>query len=246
MPGRLLRLLSLLQTPARVVRRELAERLGVTERTIRRDVERLRALDYPVTGTTGTAGGYRLGSGTTLPPLLLDDDEAIAVALGLVSAGSGGLTGIADSSMSALAKLHAGAARPSAASAGGCGFGGGHSAARDSPGRSGCAGHAGPLLPQPRDRRLRLREPAGRVVAAPGRTAPARHGLVAVVPARLRPGPRRLAVLPGRPDLGRQSGAAPVRAAITAGGRRRVVPGRVVRGGAVPASGTAHRATAGG
>ncbi|MFK4083215.1 helix-turn-helix transcriptional regulator [Kribbella sp. NPDC020789] len=105
MPGRLLRLLSLLQSRREWSGHELAERLGVTERTVRRDVERLRALDYPVTGTTGTAGGYRLGSGTTLPPLLLDDDEAIAVAVGLVSAGTGGLTGIASSSMSALAKL---------------------------------------------------------------------------------------------------------------------------------------------
>jgi predicted DNA-binding transcriptional regulator YafY len=77
----------------------------VTERTVRRDVDRLRSLDYPVTGTTGTAGGYRLESGTNLPPLLLDDDEAIAVALGLVGAAGGGVTGIAESSTSALAKL---------------------------------------------------------------------------------------------------------------------------------------------
>jgi predicted DNA-binding transcriptional regulator YafY len=105
LPGRLLRLLSLLQSRREWSGRELAERLGVTERTVRRDVERLRALDYPVTGTTGTAGGYRLGSGTKLPPLLLDDDEAIAVALGLVGAAGGGVTGIAESSTSALAKL---------------------------------------------------------------------------------------------------------------------------------------------
>jgi predicted DNA-binding transcriptional regulator YafY len=104
MPGRLLRLLSLLQSRREWSGRELAERLGVTERTVRRDVDRLRSLDYPVTGTTGTAGGYQLGSGTNLPPLLLDDDEAIAVALGLVGA-AGGVAGIADSSMSALAKL---------------------------------------------------------------------------------------------------------------------------------------------
>ncbi|WP_405063010.1 WYL domain-containing protein [Kribbella sp. NBC_01505] len=105
MPGRLLRLLSLLQSRREWSGRELAERLAVTERTVRRDVDRLRALDYPVTGTTGTAGGYRLGPGKTLPPLLLDDDEAIAVAVGLVSAGNGGVTGIAASAMSALAKL---------------------------------------------------------------------------------------------------------------------------------------------
>ncbi|NUS00117.1 MAG: WYL domain-containing protein [Kribbellaceae bacterium] len=105
MPGRLLRLLSLLQSRREWSGRELADRLGVTERTVRRDVERLRTLDYPVTGTTGTAGGYRLGSGTHLPPLQLDDDEAIAVALGLVGAAGGGVSGMADSSMSALAKL---------------------------------------------------------------------------------------------------------------------------------------------
>ncbi|NUR96404.1 MAG: WYL domain-containing protein [Kribbellaceae bacterium] len=105
MPGRMLRLLSLLQSRREWSGRELADRLGVTARTVRRDVERLRALDYPVTGTTGTAGGYRLGSGTHLPPLQLDDDEAIAVALGLVGAAGGGVSGMADSSMSALAKL---------------------------------------------------------------------------------------------------------------------------------------------
>jgi predicted DNA-binding transcriptional regulator YafY len=101
----MLRLLSLLQSRREWSGRELADRLGVTERTVRRDVERLRSLDYPVTGTTGTAGGYRLGSGTHLPPLQLDDDEAIAVALGLVGAAGGGVSGIAESSMSALAKL---------------------------------------------------------------------------------------------------------------------------------------------
>jgi predicted DNA-binding transcriptional regulator YafY len=105
MPGRLLRLLSLLQSRREWSGHELADRLGVTERTVRRDVERLRALDYPVTGTTGTAGGYRLGSGVHLPPLQLDDDEAIAVAFGLVGAAGGGVSGMADSSMSALAKL---------------------------------------------------------------------------------------------------------------------------------------------
>ena len=105
MPSRLLRLLSLLQSRREWSGRELAERLGVTERTVRRDVDRLRSLDYPVTGTTGTAGGYRLGPGTTLPPLVLDDDEAIAVALGLVGAAGGGVSGIAESSMRALAKL---------------------------------------------------------------------------------------------------------------------------------------------
>lgn len=105
LPGRLLRLLALLQSRREWSGSELAERLGVTDRTVRRDVERLRSLDYPVTGTTGTAGGYRLASGKNVPPLVLDDDEAVAVAIGLAGAAASGITGIEDSSMSALAKL---------------------------------------------------------------------------------------------------------------------------------------------
>jgi predicted DNA-binding transcriptional regulator YafY len=102
LPGRLLRLLSLLQSRREWSGAELAERLGVTDRTIRRDVDRLRSLDYPVVGTTGTAGGYRLVSGRAI---VLSDDEAVAVAVGLAGAGSGGISGLHDSSMSALAKL---------------------------------------------------------------------------------------------------------------------------------------------
>ena len=81
----------------------MAERLGVTTRTIRNDVERLRNLGYPVDATSGVAGGYRLGAGAALPPLLLDDEEAVAVAVGLRTASS--LTGIAETSVRALAKL---------------------------------------------------------------------------------------------------------------------------------------------
>ncbi len=105
MPGRLLRLLALLQSRREWSGRELAERLGVTDRTVRRDVDRLRALDYPVDSTTGTAGGYRLASGKNLPPLLLDDDEAVAMAIGLVTAARGSVAGIEESSARALAKL---------------------------------------------------------------------------------------------------------------------------------------------
>ncbi|WP_425568662.1 helix-turn-helix transcriptional regulator [Nonomuraea antimicrobica] len=105
MPGRLLRLLSLLQSRREWPGAELAERLGVNIRTVRRDIDRLRALDYPVESTTGTAGGYRLAHGRNLPPLLLADDEAIAVAYGLVTAAAGSVAGIGDSSMGALAKL---------------------------------------------------------------------------------------------------------------------------------------------
>lgn len=104
LPARMLRLLSLLQTRREWSGAELAERLGVTGRTIRRDIERLRDLGYPVEGTTGHAGGYRLAAGTDLPPLLLDDEEAIAIAVALSTATSG-VTGIEDTAVRALAKL---------------------------------------------------------------------------------------------------------------------------------------------
>ncbi|MBM7813924.1 helix-turn-helix transcriptional regulator [Saccharothrix algeriensis] len=103
MPARMLRLLSLLQGRREWTGAELARRLGVTDRTVRRDVERLRELGYPVEGTTGTAGGYRLASGRDLPPLLLDDDEAVAVAVGLRTAA--GVGGVEESAVRALAKL---------------------------------------------------------------------------------------------------------------------------------------------
>jgi predicted DNA-binding transcriptional regulator YafY len=103
--ARLLRLLTLLQSRRSWTGPELAERLGVGVRTIRRDMERLRSLGYPVNAEPGTAGGYRLGAGAALPPLLLDDDEAVAVAVGLRTAASGTVTGIEETSMRALAKL---------------------------------------------------------------------------------------------------------------------------------------------
>jgi predicted DNA-binding transcriptional regulator YafY len=103
--ARLLQLLSLLQSRRDWSGAELAERLEVGERTVRRDVERLRRLGYPVAASRGVAGGYRLGSGGTLPPLLLDEEEAVAVAVGLRAAASAGVSGIEDSSVSALAKL---------------------------------------------------------------------------------------------------------------------------------------------
>ncbi|QIS19814.1 helix-turn-helix transcriptional regulator [Nocardia terpenica] len=104
-PTRLLRLLSLLQTPREWPGSELAERLGVTDRTVRRDIERLRELGYPVTATLGAAGGYRLAAGTALPPLLLDDEEAVAVAVGLRAAAGQAVAGIEEASVRALAKL---------------------------------------------------------------------------------------------------------------------------------------------
>lgn len=103
--ARLLRLLSLLQTKREWTGPELADRLGVTVRTVRRDVDRLRELDYPVDATPGVAGGYRLAAGAAMPPLVLDDDEAVAVAMGLRTAVSGTIGGIEETSMRALAKL---------------------------------------------------------------------------------------------------------------------------------------------
>src|SRR5215208_37493 len=99
--GRLLKLLS-----RRVwTGEELACRLEVSGRTIRRDVERLRELGYPVDALTGPAGGYRLHAGTAMPPLLLDDDEAVAIAVGLGTAARASVTGIEETSVRALVKL---------------------------------------------------------------------------------------------------------------------------------------------
>jgi len=102
---RLLRLLALLQSRPRWTGPELAARLGVTTRTIRNDVERVRRLGYPVHAEPGPAGGYHLGAGTELPPLLLDDGEAVAVTLGLRLAAAAAVTGLDDASQRALAKL---------------------------------------------------------------------------------------------------------------------------------------------
>ena len=103
--ARLLRLLSLLQTPREWTGAELGARLGVSPRTVRNDVEKLRELGYPVLATRGPAGGYRLGAGAAMPPLLLDDEEAVAVAVGLRTAAGGAVAGIEEASLRALGKL---------------------------------------------------------------------------------------------------------------------------------------------
>ncbi|MEJ7893641.1 MAG: YafY family protein [Solirubrobacteraceae bacterium] len=103
--GRLLELLSLLQTRREWPGHELAGRLEVSGRTVRRDIERLRTLGYPVDAMTGPAGGYRLHAGTAMPPLLLDDDEAVAIAVGLRTAAGASVTGIEETSVRALVKL---------------------------------------------------------------------------------------------------------------------------------------------
>ncbi|QNE78208.1 WYL domain-containing protein [Streptomyces finlayi] len=103
--ARLLRLLSLLQAHRDWSGADLADRLGVTPRTVRRDVDKLRVLGYPVHAHPGTGGGYQLGAGAELPPLLLDDEEAVAVAVGLRTAAGHGVEGIGETSVRALAKL---------------------------------------------------------------------------------------------------------------------------------------------
>lgn len=103
--ARLLALLSLLQLRREWTGQELAGRFEVEPRTIRRDIDKLRALGYPVHAARGVAGGYRLGAGARLPPLLLDDAEAVAVAVGLSSAAAGSIAGVEEPSVRALGKL---------------------------------------------------------------------------------------------------------------------------------------------
>src|SRR6201991_714556 len=103
--SRTLRLLSLLQTHRYWPGTELAERLGVSVRTLRRGIDRLRELGYPVEANRGVDGGYQLAAGAALPPLLLDDEEAVALAVGLQAAAQGGVAGLAESSVRALAKV---------------------------------------------------------------------------------------------------------------------------------------------
>lgn len=103
--ARLLALLGLMQSRRRWTGMELAERLGVSDRTVRKDIDRLRVLGYPVDAVRGPGGRYELGVGASMPPLLLDEDEAVAVAVGLHAAS--GIAGIEETSARALAKLDA-------------------------------------------------------------------------------------------------------------------------------------------
>jgi predicted DNA-binding transcriptional regulator YafY len=103
--ARVLQLLSLLQTHRFWPGAELADRLEVSARTLRRDVDRLRTLGYPVDATPGAAGGYRLAAGAHMPPLLLDDDEAVAIAVGLRAAAGASVDGIEETALRAMAKL---------------------------------------------------------------------------------------------------------------------------------------------
>lgn len=103
--SRTLRLLTLLQSHRYWAGRELAERLGVSARTLRRDIDRLRELGYPVTAVRGVDGGYHLAAGASLPPLAVDDEEAVALALGLRAAAQGGVAGLEDAAIRALTKI---------------------------------------------------------------------------------------------------------------------------------------------
>ncbi|MFF4587802.1 helix-turn-helix transcriptional regulator [Streptomyces sp. NPDC001388] len=104
-PARLLQLLSLLQTPREWPGGELAERLRVSRRTVRRDIDRLRELGYPVQASKGADGGYRLVAGKAMPPLVLDDEEAVAIAVGLRAGAGHAVEGVDEASVRALAKL---------------------------------------------------------------------------------------------------------------------------------------------
>ena len=103
--SRLLKLLALLQVRREWTGPELAQRLEVSPRTIRNDIERLRGLGYPVEARRGPVGGYRLGAGAEMPPLLLDDDEAVAIAISLATVGERGIAGMEEASHRVLAKL---------------------------------------------------------------------------------------------------------------------------------------------
>ena len=103
--ARLLQLLSLLQLRREWTGPALAQRMSVTERTVRRDIGKLRTLGYPIKASPGVAGGYQLGAGAQLPPLLLDDDEALAVAIGLTAVTASPVSGVGEASVRALTKL---------------------------------------------------------------------------------------------------------------------------------------------
>ncbi|TDC09382.1 YafY family transcriptional regulator [Streptomyces sp. 8K308] len=103
--SRTLRLLSLLQTHRYWPGTELADRLGVSVRTLRRDVDRLRELGYPVEARRGVEGGYQLAAGAALPPLVIDDDEAVALVAALRASAQGAVEGVAEPSVRVLSKV---------------------------------------------------------------------------------------------------------------------------------------------
>ncbi len=256
--ARLLALLGLLQSRPGWTGPELAARLEVTERTIRNDIERLRALDYPVHADLGRAGGYRLGDSGRLPPLLLSDSEAVAVAVGLTAAGASERPGRAhpDRDRQAGARATRPAAHPGAVAAREHRRRSGQH--RDERGRSrGRSRAAG---------RARARHPpsGGTAVLVPrrrgrgGRSVPAGQLATAVVPGRPTPTDRHLAGVPGGLAAAPGAGSGSLHRGSAAGrglrvvraprrrldrlGRARPDPGRRpgrggARGGSTPPSG---------
>ena len=221
--GRLLKLLSLLQTPREWPGPELARRLGVTTRTVRNDVERLRQLGYPVRATRGAIGGYKLSAGTAMPPLLLDDDEAVAVAVSLRTASGGAVEGLEETALRALTKLqqvlpHRLGRRVDALQSHTVRVVGQspRAAGRRTPARPDRGDRA-----RPRDRALRLRRPLGVGNRATRRALPTRQLGTPLVPRGLRPRARRLAHVPGRPDQRDALGRPPLHPASAAGRRHR-------------------------
>jgi biotin operon repressor len=191
---------------------DLAERLGVTTRTVRRDIERLRELGYPVHATMGPTGGYRLAAGTTLPPLLLDDDEAVAIAVGLHTAAVSGVTGIDETSLRALMKIER--VLPSRLPSPGHGTATRHArgpaqARRSCGGRGRAHGDVG-CHSRRGDAPLRLCRPPPDRLPPHSRAASPSHLGVKVVSRRLGRRPGRLAHLPDRPDVVACAERAPV------------------------------------
>ncbi len=226
--ARMLRLLSLLQTHRYWPGGELSERLEVSPRTLRRDIDRLRDLGYHVDAVRGVAGGYQLRAGGSLPPLLLEDEEAVAIAVGLRTAAAGAVSGMEETSVQALTKVIA--LMPP------------RLRRRMDALRSQTDNHVwggGPtvdaavlttLAQACRDDEpltLRLHRPRRRAHRPPRRAAPAGLARPPLVPRGLRPRPPGLALLPGRPDLrpGHHRPALPP-ARAARGGRRRVRAGR--------------------
>lgn len=218
--ARLLTLLSLLQARRDWPGQSLAERLEVSPRTVRRDVDRLRGLGYPVAATKGPDGGYRLDAGTELPPLLFDDDQAVALAVALQTVGTTG-AGVEEAAVRALntvrqvmpARLRhrVDALRVTAVERAGAG----PDTAADARllATLGAAVQTREVLRfdyPPRRRAGNRRSRPRRGPPPPGGTPPPRHLGRTLVPRRLGPRPGRLAYLPRRPDHPAHPDRAPV------------------------------------
>ena len=218
----MLRLLSLLQTHRYWPGPELSDRLEVSPRTLRRDVDRLRDLGYTVDAVRGAAGGYQLRAGGSLPPLLLEDEEAVAIAVGLRTAAAGAVAGTDDRSVQALSKVLSlmppRLRRQMDAVA----------SQTDAPGPwegapvvdATVLTTLGAGLPRQRAAALRLRRARGRGEPPPGRAAAPRLPRPPVVPRRLGPRPDGLAQLPAGPGH-RPRAHRPALPPARAAGRRR-------------------------